>query len=57
MISIPFNKIDELIIALDEMPWTAIAFREDDESQSELEKRMEKWQTMASKMNCECDLH
>lgn len=28
MIAIPFQEIDEVVQALDEMPWTAIAFRE-----------------------------
>ena len=57
MISIPFNKIDEVVTALDEMPWTPIAFREDPESKAELQRRMEHWQEMAVEMGCHCDLH
>ncbi len=57
MISIPFNKIDEVVTALDEMPWTAIAFREDEESKKELERRMKHWGEMAEEMNCEIHLH
>jgi uncharacterized protein (DUF169 family) len=57
MISIPFNKIDEVVTALDEMPWTPIAFREDEKSKTELLRRMEHWQEMAQEMDCECHLH
>ncbi|MFA6504861.1 MAG: DUF169 domain-containing protein [Treponemataceae bacterium] len=56
MISIPFNKIDEVVAALDQMPWTPIAFREDAESQAELKRRMNRWQEMAKALLCECDL-
>ncbi len=57
MISIPYNKIDEVVTALSEMPWTAIAFREDEESKKELAKRIEHWGEMAEEMNCEVHLH
>ncbi len=57
MISIPFNKIDEVITALEQMDWTTIAFREDDESKTELQRRMTHWQEMAVEMGCTCDLH
>jgi uncharacterized protein (DUF169 family) len=57
MISIPYNKIDEVVTSLDEMDWLTIAFREDEESKAELQRRIEHWQQMALEMNCECDLH
>ena len=57
MISIPFNKIDEIATALNEMPWTPIAFREDEESKEDLKNRMSHWQEMAEEMNSECHLH
>lgn len=57
MIAIPFQKIEEVITALEEMPFTTIAFREDEESKTELKNRMEHWQVMAAEMNCEVDLH
>ncbi|MDW6003298.1 DUF169 domain-containing protein [Vibrio mangrovi] len=57
MISIPFNKIDEVATALDEMDWTTIAFRDDQESKSELKRRVDHWQEMAIEMGCSCDLH
>ena len=47
MISIPFRKLDEVCTALGEMPWTTIAFREDEESKAELERRMVRWKEMA----------
>lgn len=57
IISIPFQKIDEVITALTEMPWTPIAFREDAESKAELRHRMDHWQEMAEEMNCTVHLH
>ena len=57
MISIPYNKIDGVVTALDEMPWTAIAFREDEESKQELKRRMAHWQEMAEELNSHVDLH
>lgn len=57
MIAIPFQKIDEVVTALGEMPWTPIAFREDEESKAELSKRMDRWQEMARELDCEVDLH
>ena len=56
MISIPYNKIDAVVTALDEMPWTAIAFREDEESKKELKRRMDHWQEMAAELNSHVDL-
>ncbi|NLH00907.1 MAG: DUF169 domain-containing protein [Clostridiales bacterium] len=57
IIAIPFQKIDEVVAALDEMPWTTIAFRNDDESKRELEQRIAHWQEMASELNCSVHLH
>ncbi len=57
MISIPYNKIDEVVTSLNEMDWVTIAFREDEDSKAELQRRIEKWQQMTLEMNCACDLH
>ena len=57
MISIPFGKLPEFFTALEEMDWTLIAFREDEESRAELARRMEHWQEMAAASNSHCDLH
>lgn len=43
IISIPYQKLDEVVRALGEMSWELIAMREDDESKKELERRMETW--------------
>lgn len=56
MIAIPFQKIDEVIMALGEMPWQTIAFRKDEESQKELKRRMASWQAMAQETQSHVDL-
>ncbi len=56
MIAIPYQKIDEVVTALGQMPWTPIAFRDDEESRAELARRMENWRTMAEELDCEIDL-
>lgn len=56
MISIPFQKLDEVCTALEQMPWTPIAFREDEESKEELKRRMNHWQEMAQELNSTVDL-
>lgn len=56
MIAVPYQKIDEVVTALDEMDWTAIAFREDEESKEELARRMAGWQEMAKELNSTVDL-
>lgn len=56
MIAIPFQKLDEVVTALEEMPWTAIAFREDEESKAELRRRMAHWQEMAAEVGGTVDL-
>lgn len=56
MISIPFQKIDEVFLALKEMSWTPIAFRKDEESVKELRRRMDHWQEMAAEAGCTVDL-
>lgn len=56
MISIPFQKIDEVVTALEEMPWTPIAFRKDEESKQELKRRMDHWQEMAAELHSTVDL-
>lgn len=56
IIAIPFQKLDEVVQALDEMDWTTIAFREDEESKAELKRRMDHWQEMGQELSCEVDL-
>jgi len=57
MISIPFNKFPEFFRALDEMDWTLIAFREDEESKAQLAKCIQHWQDMAAEIGSHVDLH
>ena len=56
-IAVPFNKLDEMVQALKDMPWIPIAFREDEESRQELKRRMDHWQEMGEELNSHCDLH
>ncbi|MFH2113198.1 MAG: DUF169 domain-containing protein [Spirochaetota bacterium] len=57
MISIPFQKIDEFAAALEQMDWTLIAFREDEESKAQLARRKEHWQELAREFGGHVDLH
>lgn len=56
MISIPFGKLPEFFQALEEMDWTLIAFREDEQSKAELKARMDHWQEMAKACGSHVDL-
>ena len=47
IIAIPYQKINEVVQALEEMPWELIAMKEDPESKAELKARMDRWQTMS----------
>ena len=57
MISVPFQKFDEFFAALKEMDWTLIAFREDEESKADLQRRMAHWQERARAVGSEVHLH
>ena len=56
MISLPYQKMPEFFQALEEMDWTLIAFREDEESKKELARRMAHWQEMAKATGTKVDL-
>lgn len=47
IISIPFQKLSEVIEALGQMDWELIAMKEDEQSKAELKARMDKWQEMS----------
>ncbi|MBP1765511.1 MAG: hypothetical protein H6Q65_2569 [Firmicutes bacterium] len=47
IISIPYQKLLEVVTALDEMDWELIAMKEDEESKSALAAKMAKWQEMS----------
>ena len=57
MIAVPFQKFDSFFTGLEEMDWTLIAFREDEESKKELASRMAHWQEMAKETGSTVDLH
>lgn len=43
LITIPYQKIDEVVQALSEMDWKLIAMQEDEASKKEMQERMGKW--------------
>ncbi len=47
IIVIPYQKLDEVVTALGEMPWELIAMQEDEESKAILKARMDHWQEMS----------
>lgn len=48
IISIPYQKLDEVVTALQQMPSTTIALREDEESIEEMKRLREKWAQIAA---------
>lgn len=44
IISIPYQKLDEVLLALEEMPWTPLSLREDEESKRKFAEVQSKWQ-------------
>lgn len=51
IIAVPYQKIDELVMALRQMDWKLISFRPDDKSQNELRRRMRNWNNLAKQIN------
>jgi uncharacterized protein (DUF169 family) len=51
IISIPYQKLYEVVQALDEMDWKLIAFRDDPESKEELVNKMKHWGEMAAELD------
>lgn len=48
LITIPYQKIDEVVTALSEMDWKLLAMREDAEGKEEMKERMEGWSKRTS---------
>lgn len=46
IIAIPYQKLPEVCISLQEMDWELISFRDDEESKAELARRMKAWSEM-----------
>ncbi len=51
IIAIPYQKLSEFSEALTEMDWQLISFREDEESRTELQRRMDSWREMENCFN------
>lgn len=51
IISVPYQKLDELVMALRQMDWTLISFRPDQKSQDELRRRMRNWNNLAQQID------
>lgn len=50
IIAVPYQKLDELVLALRQMDWKLISFRPDDKSQETLKKRMRNWNNLAKQI-------
>ncbi|MBQ9001234.1 MAG: DUF169 domain-containing protein [Eggerthellaceae bacterium] len=46
LISVPYQKLSEVIEAMGQMDWELLALREDDEAKAELQRRIDAWQEM-----------
>ncbi len=51
IIAVPYQKLDELVMALRQMDWKLISFRPDDNSQNELRRRMRNWNNLAKQID------
>ncbi len=51
IIAVPYQKLDELVLALRQMDWQLISFRPDDKSQDELRVRMRNWNNLAKQID------
>jgi len=51
IIAVPYQKLDELVLALRQMDWKLISFRPDDASQNELRRRMRNWNNLAKQID------
>ncbi len=51
IIAVPYQKLDELVMALRQMDWKLISFRPDEASQNELRRRMRNWNNLAKQID------
>jgi uncharacterized protein (DUF169 family) len=47
IVSIPYQKLDEVVKAMEEMDWELIAMRQDEASKATLAAKMERWQEVS----------
>lgn len=51
IVSVPYQKLDEVCLALRQMDWQLISFRPNDKDQDELRRRMRNWNTLSKQIN------
>ncbi len=51
IVSVPYQKLDEVCLALRQMDWQLISFRPNDKDQDELRRRMRNWNALAKQIN------
>ena len=51
IVSVPYQKLDEVCLALRQMDWQLISFRPNDKDQDELRRRMRTWNALSKQIN------
>ena len=51
IVSVPYQKLDEVCLALRQMDWQLISFRPNDKDQDELRRRMRNWDALSKQIN------
>lgn len=51
IVSVPYQKLDEVCLALRQMDWQLISFRPNDKDQDELCRRMRNWNALSKQIN------
>lgn len=51
IVSVPYQKLDEVCLALRQMDWQLISFRPNDKDQDELRRRMRNWNALSMQIN------
>ena len=51
IVSVPYQKLDEVCLALRQMDWQLISFHPNDKDQDELRRRMRNWNALSKQIN------
>lgn len=51
IVAVPYQKLDEVCLALRQMDWQLISFRPNDKDQDELRRRMRNWNVLSKQIN------
>jgi len=51
IVSVPYQKLDEVCLSLRQMDWQLISFRPNDKDQDELRRRMRNWNALSKQIN------